>query len=83
MAEKETFMVYSSVAFINAHTSSDPFMLNVIFFIEQIVKNISYFPDMWFLSFNRGIFMWLLPPKTANFFPLCTFNFPFSIIRYL
>ena len=65
MAEKETFMVYSSVAFINAHTSSDSSMLNVIFFIEQIVKNISYFPDVWFLSFNRGIFMWLLPPKTS------------------
>ena len=65
MAEKQTFMVYSSVAFINAHASSDSFMLNVIFFIEQIVKNISYFPDVWFLSFNRGIFMWLLPPKTS------------------
>ena len=64
MAEKETFTVYSSVAFVNSHTSSDSFMLNVIFFIEQIVKNISYFPDMWFLSFNRVIFIWLLPPKT-------------------
>lgn len=64
MAEKETFTVYSSVAFVNSHTSPDSFMLNVIFFIEQIVKNISYFPDMWFLSFNRVIFIWLLPPKT-------------------
>lgn len=45
MEEKETFTVYSSVAFVNSHTSSDSFMLNVIFFIEQIVKNISYFPD--------------------------------------
>ena len=65
MEEKETFTVYSSVAFVNSHTSSESFMLNVIFFIEQIVKNISYFPDTWFLSFNRGIFMWLLPPKTS------------------
>lgn len=64
MAEKETFTVYSSVAFVDSHTSPDSFMLNVIFFIEQIVKNISYFPDMWFLSFNRVIFIWLLPPKT-------------------
>ena len=64
MVEKETFTVYSSVAFVNSHTSPDSFMLNVIFFIEQIVKNISYFPDMWFLSFNRVIFIWLLPPKT-------------------
>ena len=64
MEEKETFTVYSSVAFVNPHTSPDSFMLNVIFFIEQIVKNISYFPGMWFLSFNRGILMWLLPPKT-------------------
>ena len=64
MEEKETFTVYSSVAFINSHTSPDSFTLNVIFFIEQIVKNISYFPDMWFLSFNRVIFIWLLPPKT-------------------
>ena len=59
MEEKETFTVYSSVAFVNSHTSPDSFMLNVIFFIEQIVKNISYFPDMWFLSFNRVIFIWL------------------------
>ena len=75
MEEKENFVVCSSVAFINSHTSSDSFMLNVIFFIEQIVKNKSYFPDMWFLSFNRGVFMWLLS--------LCTFNFPFSVIHYL
>ena len=75
MEEKENFVVCSSVAFINSDTSSDSFMLNVIFFIEQIVKNISYFPDMWFLSFNRGVFMWLLS--------LFTFNFPLSVINYL
>ena len=34
MEEKETFTVYSSVAFVNSHTSPDSFILNVIFFID-------------------------------------------------